>query len=60
MSGRKFLFDSNIIIYIAKRDLAPETFVLSATALLYDCILVTRNVADFSGLPGLTVLNPFD
>ena len=125
MSGRKLLFDSNIIIYIAKRDLAPETFVLTgdtlflsdvsfmetlgysfsedtekqeienllsvlfripiddlvvqkvielrqshrmklpdaiiaATALLYDCILVTSYVTDFSGLPGLTVLNPFD
>lgn len=125
MSGRKFLFDSNIIIYIAKRDLAPETFVLTgdtlflsdvsfmetlgyafsedtekqeienllsvlfripiddlvvqkvieirqshrmklpdaiiaATALVYECILVTRNVTDFSGLSGLTILNPFD
>ena len=125
MSGRKLLFDSNIIIYIAKRDLAPETFVLTgdtlflsdvsfmetlgysfsedtekqeienllsvlfripiddlvvqkvielrqshrmklpdaiiaATALVYECILVTRNITDFSGLSGLTILNPFD
>jgi len=125
MSGRKLLFDSNIIIYIAKRDLAPETFahtgdtlflsdvsfmetlgyafsedtekqeienllsvlfripiddlvvqkvieirqshrmklpdaIIAATALVYECILVTRNVTDFSGLSGLTILNPFD
>jgi hypothetical protein len=125
MSGRKLLLDSNIVIYIAKKELAPEVFVkaddtlylsdvsymetvgyafsdesekqaieillsvlfrfpieevvvqkvialrqsrrmklpdaiIAATALIHDCVLVTRNISDFSGLPGLTILNPFD
>ncbi|MBP6810243.1 MAG: type II toxin-antitoxin system VapC family toxin [Saprospiraceae bacterium] len=125
MSGRKLLFDSNVIIYIAKKELAPEAFILpedvlflsdvsymetlgyafadenekletekllsvlfrfsieeqvvqkvieirqsrrmklpdaiiAASALVHDCIVVTRNTSDFSGLPGLAVLNPFD
>src|SRR5437764_7961116 len=30
----------------------------AGTALLYDLTLVTRNVDDFSGIEGLTVLNP--
>jgi len=48
MSGRKLLLDSNIVIYIA------------ATALVHHCELVTRNISDFSALPGLVLLNPFD
>ena len=125
MSGRKLLLDSNIVIYIAKKELAPEVFaiaedaiflsdvsfmetlgytfsdesekqaienllsvlfrlpieevvvqkvialrqtrrmklpdaIIAATALVHDCVLVTRNISDFSGLPGLAILNPFD
>ena len=125
MSGRKLLLDSNIIIYIAQKQLVPDSFVLpddrlfisdisfmetlgyhfadliekqetenlisvlnripleeaivqkviairqsrrmklpdaiiAATALLNECMIVTRNVSDFSGLPDLVVLNPFD
>jgi predicted nucleic acid-binding protein len=125
MSGRKLLLDSNIVIYLAKKQLQPEAFlkaddmlfisditfmetlgyafvdtienqetqnlisillrtpidetivqkviavrqnykmklpdaIIAATALVHDCILVTRNISDFSGLPGLTVLNPFE
>jgi toxin FitB len=125
MSGRKLLLDSNIIIYLAKKELAPESFLLledelfisdisymetlgyafadasekqdieqllsilfrfpieekvvqkvidirqnrriklpdaiiAATSLTQDCILVTRNTADFIGLPELKVLNPFE
>jgi predicted nucleic acid-binding protein len=33
--------------------------LIAGTALLYDLTLVTRNVNDFSGIEGLTVLNPF-
>lgn len=33
--------------------------IIAATALLHDCELVTRNTADFSGLPGLQVVDPF-
>ena len=125
MSGRKLLLDSNIVIYLAKKQLLPEAFLLSddilfvsditlmetlgypfadatekqetenlvsilirvpiddaivqkvitirqnqriklpdaiiaTTALLHDCILVTRDITDFSGLSGLAVLNPFE
>ena len=124
MSGRNLLLDSNIVIYIAQKKLAPEAFaqpddalfisditfmetvgyafsdpdekqeteallailyrlpisepivqevieirqsrrmklpdaIIAATALLHDCTLVTRNTADFSGLPGLQVVAPF-
>jgi toxin FitB len=34
--------------------------IIAATALENGCELVTRNVRDFSGIPGLTVINPFD
>jgi predicted nucleic acid-binding protein len=125
MSGRKLLLDSNIVIYIAKKELAPEVFlmaddilflsdvsfmetlgyafsdesekqeienllsvlfrfpieevivqrvialrqtrrmklpdaIIAATALVHDCALVTRNIFDFSGLPNLAILNPYD
>src|ERR1700681_535370 len=33
--------------------------LIAGTALLYDLTLVPRNVDDFSGIEGLTVLNPF-
>lgn len=32
--------------------------IIAATALVQDCILVTKNVSDFSTLPGLVVLAP--
>ncbi len=34
--------------------------IIAATALLNNCTVVTRNVADFSGLDGVAVLNPFE
>lgn len=34
--------------------------LLAATAVQHGLILVTRNVRDVQGLPGLTVLNPWD
>ena len=33
--------------------------IIAATALLHDCTLVTRNISDFTGLPGLRMLDPF-
>jgi predicted nucleic acid-binding protein len=125
MSGRKLVLDSNIVIYIAQKQLDPQLFLLpedqlfvsditimetlgyaftdqfekqeiesllsvliripienivvqnvvaikqhhkiklpdaiiAATALVYDCILVTRDSDDFAGLPGLVVINPFE
>jgi toxin FitB len=125
MNGRNLLLDSNIIIYLAQKKLAPDDFILpddrlfvsdislmetlgfaftdpaekqeteallnvlirlpiadsvvmkvielrqsrrmklpdaiiAATAVLNDCIIVTRNIADFTGLDGQEVLNPFE
>ena len=31
----------------------------AATALVHNLPLVTRNVEDFTGIPGLLVVNPF-
>lgn len=33
MSGRKLLLDSNIVIYLAKKELAPEAFINGDDAL---------------------------
>lgn len=123
MSGRKLLFDSNIVIYVAKKQLIPDDFVqpedvlyisdisymetlgytfeslsekrdteellsvlirlpltepivqkvieirqskrmklpdaiIAATAIIHECLLVTRNVSDFSNISDLMILNP--
>lgn len=34
--------------------------IIAATALIHDCMLITRNISDFSGLPGLVFLDPLD
>ena len=34
--------------------------IIAATALEYGVPVVTRNATDFSQIPGLTVINPFD
>lgn len=34
--------------------------IIAATALVYDYILVTRNISDFKNIPGLDLLNPWD
>jgi predicted nucleic acid-binding protein len=34
--------------------------IIAATALVHGLPLLTRNTADFSALPGLTLLNPHD
>jgi predicted nucleic acid-binding protein len=125
MSGRKLLIDSNIVIYLAKKQLLPEAFlrnddvlfisdvtfmetlgyafadatemqetqnlvsilirtpieeaivqkvlalrqnhriklpdaIIAATALVHDYILVTRDISDFSRIPGMALLNPFE
>lgn len=72
MSGRKLLLDSNIVIYIDEkvilkvisirqtRKMKLPDAIIAATALIHDCMVITRNISDFSGLPGLVVLNPLD
>ena len=44
----------------AGRPLPAIDSLLAATAVQYGLILVTRNVRDVQGLPGLSVLNPWD
>jgi hypothetical protein len=34
--------------------------IIAATALVYDLTLLTRNINDFSGIDGLSVLNPWE
>ncbi|MCE5228741.1 type II toxin-antitoxin system VapC family toxin [bacterium] len=34
--------------------------IIAATALTHRLPLVTRNVEDFAGVPGLEIINPFD
>ena len=41
-----------------KRKMSIGDAIIAATALVYERRLVTRNLKDFSGIPGLLVLNP--
>lgn len=34
--------------------------IIAATALVYDLMVVTRNIADFKKVPGLNFINPHD
>ena len=40
--------------------LSVEDAQIAATALAYSKVLVTRNVADFHGIAGLRIVNPWD
>lgn len=42
------------------RSMSLGDAIVAATALLHGGTLVTRNVADFDWIPGLTVINPID
>ena len=33
--------------------------IIAATALIYDLILLSRNLADFGGISGLKIINPW-
>ena len=43
-----------------QRKMGLADSVLAATALEYDCELVSRNVDDFRWIPELRLVNPFD
>ena len=34
--------------------------IIASTALVLNCILVSRNTSDFKNIPGLELLNPWD
>jgi predicted nucleic acid-binding protein len=44
MSGRKLLLDSNIVIYVAKKELAPEVFLLPEDMLLISDITLMETL----------------
>ena len=56
MNGEAVLFDSNVIIYLSKREL-PLAFI-ATTADCKNLTLVTRNTNDFKKL-GLALIDPF-
>jgi len=52
------VLDAAVRLRQAKKIKLGDSLV-AGTALLYDLILVTRNVDDFIGIDGLRILNPF-
>jgi predicted nucleic acid-binding protein len=34
--------------------------IIAATAIVYNLVLITRNVDDFKFIPNFTLLNPYD
>ena len=53
------IIDKTIDIRIANKLKTPDA-IIAATALVHNMVLITRNVADFQKVPGLTVINPFE
>jgi len=43
-----------------KRKLKTPDAIIASTAVVHNLILLTRNLSDFSNLPGLTVVNPYN
>jgi len=67
--GRMLPFDGNCAaeyaLLVAERTrrgypISTEDGQIAATALSHDLSLATRNVKDFKGIDGLTVVNPWD
>ncbi len=52
------IIDKTIDIRIANKLKTPDA-IIAATALVYQMVLITRNIADFQKVSGLTVINPF-
>jgi hypothetical protein len=44
----------------ARKKMRLSDAIIAATALVHGLTLATRNTKDFSGIAGLSVLNPFD
>ena len=50
--------DQAILIRRARKIDLPDA-IIAATALVHGFSVVTRNVSDFSNIPGLNIINPF-
>ena len=53
------IINKTIEIRIEHKLKTPDA-IIAATALVYNMVLVTRNIADFNKVPGLTIINPFE
>lgn len=56
---KRFLNDTNILIYFLKDEIPLPDAVIAATCIVRGMILVTRNEKDFRNISELQVLNPF-
>ena len=53
------IINKTIEIRIEHKLKTPDA-IIAATALVYNMVLVTRNIADFNKVAGLTIINPFE
>lgn len=53
------IIERTIELRIRNKIKTPDAIV-AATSILNNCILITRNTADFKNIPGLDLLNPWD
>lgn len=52
------IVNKTIAIRKSKKIKLPDA-IIAATALVYDLILISRNTADFDGIKGLKVIDPY-
>ncbi len=53
------IVDLSIAIRQTNKTKLPDA-IIAATAMVYDLILVTRNISDFKNIKGLSILNPHE
>jgi predicted nucleic acid-binding protein len=53
------IVNKTIIIKKSRRIKLPDA-IIAATAIVHKITLVTRNTADFKGIEGLDLINPYD
>ena len=53
------IVDRSIEIRKAYKTKLPDT-IIAANALVYNLVLITRNVSDFKNIEGLQLINPYD